>query len=331
MLIRLCAATRRNRGARALGVLALTSLVLVAAGLMTSQGSEAAKGTASGSCLRCTPTPTPTPVPAVAPLFTAQTPPSTGTVGSFYSYAYAASGNPAPTFALAAGTLPSGLTLNSASGVLSGTPSASGSWAFQLRATNAAGSVVSATATVSVGAALAAPVFTSQTPPTTATVGGAYAYTFAASGNPAPAFALGSGTLPPGLSISAAGVLSGTPSAAGTYTFQAKASNTLGTVYSSSVTITVASASTACAAPPVWTAYAPPAGKVGQPYAYQFAATGDPTYHLMGGSFPPVLGLDLATGYLSGTPLWAGSWTAHLYAQNACGLTYLFSVTITVS
>ncbi len=74
-----------------------------------------------------------------------------------------------------------------------------------------------------------APVFTADNPPTSATVGTPYSYTFQASGNPAPTFAVASGTLPPGLGLaSGTGVLSGTPTTAGSFTFTVSASNGVG-------------------------------------------------------------------------------------------------------
>ena len=74
------------------------------------------------------------------PAFTAEAPPSTAVVGTTYSYSFAADGAPAPTFALAAGA-PSWLTLNSSTGVLSGTPpSGTTSFAYSVVATNSVGS-----------------------------------------------------------------------------------------------------------------------------------------------------------------------------------------------
>ena len=62
----------------------------------------------------------------------------------------------------------------------------------------------------------AAPSFTSGAPPQAVTRA-AYTHTFAATGAPAPTFGVTGGTLPPGLFLSSAGVLSGTPTTAGTY------------------------------------------------------------------------------------------------------------------
>ncbi len=71
-----------------------------------------------------------------APVFTASTPPATATVGTAYSYTFAASGDPAPTFSVASGSLPAGLSLNAGTGVLSGTPTSAGSSTFTVAATN---------------------------------------------------------------------------------------------------------------------------------------------------------------------------------------------------
>jgi hypothetical protein len=60
-----------------------------------------------------------------------------GTVGSFFSYQIVASNSPV-TFG--AGALPGGLGFNTATGVISGTPSAAGMYTVGLSATNAAGS-----------------------------------------------------------------------------------------------------------------------------------------------------------------------------------------------
>ncbi|WP_344367505.1 putative Ig domain-containing protein, partial [Arthrobacter humicola] len=154
-----------------------------------------------------------------APVFTASTPPTTATVGAAYSYTFAASGNPAPTFRVSSGALPAGLSLNSTTGVLSGTPTAAGPATFTVTATNGVSpDAVTPSITITASTAQAAPVFTASTPPTTATVGAAYSYTFAASGNPAPTFRVSSGALPAGLSLnSTTGVLSGTPTAVATW------------------------------------------------------------------------------------------------------------------
>jgi hypothetical protein len=88
-----------------------------------------------------------------APVFTSSAPPSVATVGVPFSYTYLATGSPAPTFGVASGSLPAGLTLDPATGVLSGTPTTDGTFSFAMSASNTAGSV-SASATIVVSVAL---------------------------------------------------------------------------------------------------------------------------------------------------------------------------------
>jgi uncharacterized repeat protein (TIGR01451 family) len=80
--------------------------------------------------------------------------------------------------------------------------------------------------TAVVTAAQTPPLFTTAAPPLTATSGAAYVYTFAASGVPAPTFALASGA-PSWLSIGAAtGIVAGTPqSGTSSFTYSVVASN----------------------------------------------------------------------------------------------------------
>ena len=82
-------------------------------------------------------------------------------------------------------------------------------------------------ATATVTATIASPVFTASTPDATSVVGvPGYRYTFAATGIPAPTFSVGSGNLPPGLTLDGTtGLLSGTPSSVGTSAFTVVASN----------------------------------------------------------------------------------------------------------
>jgi hypothetical protein len=99
-----------------------------------------------------------------------------------------------------------------------------------------------------------APVFTDKLPPTTGTVGTAYTgYTFTASGTAPVTFTKGSGSLPPGLTLATDGVLSGTPSIAGDYTFTVKASNGINPdAVTTNITITILSNSVS-PNPAMWT------------------------------------------------------------------------------
>ena len=142
-------------------------------------------------------------------------------VGVSFSETLTASGGATPyTFAMAGGsTLPAGLSLSSA-GVISGTPTAAGPFSFTVQATD--NSSISGQRAYSGSVAAAAVVLTpaASTLPA-ARLNTAYAgQTFTASGGTAPYTYASSGTLPTGMTFNAStGVLGGTPTAAGSFTF----------------------------------------------------------------------------------------------------------------
>ena len=108
-----------------------------------------------------------------------------------------------------------GLTLSSA-GVLSGTPTTAGTSNFTVQVTGG-GTATKAFAVTVDPAALS---ITTVSPLPAGTAGSAYSQTLAASGGTPPySWSVTAGTLPAGLTLSSAGVLSGTPSAAGTSNF----------------------------------------------------------------------------------------------------------------
>ena len=78
-------------------------------------------------------------------------------------------------------------------------------------------------------------------PPATGTVNQAYAgYTFIADGAPTPVYSVQAGTLPPGINLSAGGVLSGTPTTVGVYSgIVVRATNAAGVLDTASFTITI--------------------------------------------------------------------------------------------
>ncbi|TXI03187.1 MAG: hemagglutinin [Rhizobium sp.] len=78
-----------------------------------------------------------------------------GIVGTAYGQAVTASGGTAPyRFSVTSGSLPSGFSFNTSTGVLSGTPAASGNASFTITATDANGATGSAAYTLAVGAQL---------------------------------------------------------------------------------------------------------------------------------------------------------------------------------
>ncbi len=157
--------------------------------------------------------------------------PANGTVNTAYSATITASGGTGPhSFQTTTGTLPPGLTLSSA-GALSGTPTQPGSYTFTVRATDVSSNGGPYSGDQSYTLAIAAPTVSL---PTTNLPDGSLAAAYnavliPASGGQAPySYSVTAGALPAGLSLSAAGVLSGTPTSAGTFTFQVTATDSSG-------------------------------------------------------------------------------------------------------
>jgi hypothetical protein len=249
---------------------------------------------------------------SAAPIFTAQSPALTATVGTAYTpYTYTASGYPTTmTFTVASGELPAGMTLTA--GVLSGTPTGiGGTYTFTVTASNTVGSPVSSTSTTIVVSA--APVLTADVPTNAATVGVDYSFTYTGTGTPTPTFAVSAGVLPAGLSLSGAGVLSGTPTGTGGVSdgFTVTASNRVADTAGASRTLTVAAA-------PIFTDGVPTlTATVGTAYVgHTFTATGFPTPTFTVGSLPP--GFTFDNGVLAGTPTGVGgTFTIQVTAHNA--------------
>jgi len=156
-----------------------------------------------------------------------------GLAGLAYSETVTANGGVGPlTYAITAGALPTGLTMNGG-GVISGTPTATGTYAFTVTATDNSGSAYTGVAAYSI--AIVAPGIT-LTPGglPVATAGDSYSQTITASGGTAPySYSLQSGALPSGMTLSAGGVLSGTPTQSGSFPIAVRATDsTAGGAYS---------------------------------------------------------------------------------------------------
>ena len=158
-----------------------------------------------------------------------------GTVGTAYS-AQLASSVSNTSWSVSSGNLPGGLTLNS-SGVISGTPTTSGAFNFTVRAVSGN---ASATKTLSITVNAASLSITTTSMPS-GTVGNAYRYTLQANSS-VTSWSVSSGTLPSGLSLdSTTGIISGTLSRSGSYTFTIQARNANGSA-TRTLTITVSNA-----------------------------------------------------------------------------------------
>lgn len=236
-------------------------------------------------------------------------PPSSATANSSYTFTYQASGLPAPTFAVTAGSLPPGLTL-SAAGVLSGTPTTGGIYSGTVTASDGVIPSASQNFTITV---LQAPSVTNGPLNATIALNAQYNFTYQANAYPTPTYALVGNFFPPGLTLSSAGSLSGTPTATGTYTGTIEVSNSAGTSFQV-FTITVVNA---LLAPSITNGPPPSSTDINIPYAFSYQAAGipAPTFAVTSGSLAPGLTFSSA-GKISGTPTKLGSYTATITASN---------------
>ena len=143
-----------------------------------------------------------------------------GMVGLPYQVTIAASGGIAPyTFSVSTGTLPAGLAIDASTGIISGSPTTAGNSTFTVKVADAEVPAVSATQSYTVTVVPTLAITTASLP--AANIGVAYTTTITATGGVSPyTFAVTTGSLPAGLTLNATtGVLSGTPTAAGAFTF----------------------------------------------------------------------------------------------------------------
>ena len=142
------------------------------------------------------------------------------------------------------------------------------------------------------------------------TVGAAYNQTLAVSGGvPGYVWSLnaGSNPLPDSLVLNSAGVIAGTPTAAGTKTITVKVTDSTGATTTKEFTLAI----TGSTVPPLSiTTSALPAGTVGTAYNATVAATGGTgtkSWSISSGKLPDGLKLDTASGIISGTPTTVGT------------------------
>lgn len=241
-----------------------------------------------------------------------------GVVGVPYSATLSASGTRPLVWSQENGSLPTGLALTS-EGTILGTPSAVGTFAFTVRASNALGADT-ADYTIAVALPPTAPTITGPALPLAdATVGQAHSLQFSATGTAPIQWSIASGALPAGLTMDfGSGLVAGTPTTAGVATFTVAADNALGTA-TLACTLAVLAVPTA----PAITGPASPlaAGVVHVAYTATFLATGTApiSWSVSAGSLPSGLSLDAGTGVLSGTPVVAAVHAFSITATNGLG------------
>ncbi len=231
-----------------------------------------------------------------------------GTVNASYTATLAASGGTSPyAWALASGTLPAGLTLSSG-GVISGTPTASGTSSFTVRVTDSSSPEQTQSTTLSITVA-ASKLSISTASLAAGTMNASYTATLAAGGGTSPyAWTLASGTLPAGLTLSSGGVISGTPTASGTSSFTVRVTDSGSPAQTASISLTLT------VAPPALsiTSTTLVTGTTSTAYSATLTATGGAapysySWSISSGTLPAGLTLSASTGVISGTPTGDGA------------------------
>jgi hypothetical protein len=251
-------------------------------------------------------------VGSVLTITTVSLPPAA--TGSPYSAQLEASVGPPLTWSLASGTLPPGINLSS-TGLLSGTPTMSGTFDFNVRVASGSPTqdstrnfqiVVSSTVTLT----------TTTLPPATRFV--PYSTTLIASGGVTPyTWSVISGSLPAGLSLSTAGVISGTPSTLGTSNFTVGVADSGGGSASRAFSLSVAAGALSITTPSL------PGGVQGFTFSFQFEASGGPppyTWSLVSGNLPAGFTLS-AVGILQGNATAVSSGTIRVRVTDSSGAT----------
>ena len=232
--------------------------------------------------------------------------------------ALAASGATVSAWSLASGALPPGLTLNP-NGVISGTPTQSGSFGFTVQASGEG-----ASDTKQLGIFVLAPLDLGLAPTGTPAkaqplavnmklatpftwgvkaTGGREPYTYSAS------------ALPVGITMNPDGTFTGTPTRAGV----TKSTITVKDARGTSDTLQVTFTTQALLA--FHKTKLPKVGAVGKTYSWRLPVAGasETKIFLVSGRIPPGLELDEETGFLTGTPLTAGTFKVKFWALGDSG------------
>ncbi len=237
-----------------------------------------------------------------------------GTVGIAYSQTVSATGGTGSyTFSVSVGSLPAGLSLNAATGAVTGTPTTAATSNFTITATDGLGATGARAYSVTINAAITVNPATLPN----GSVGSAYSQTVQATGgNGSYTFSVSAGSLPAGLSLNAAtGAITGTPTTAATSNFTITATDGIGATGSRAYSVTM---NAGIAVNPATL----PNGTVGVAYSQTVSATGGNgsyTFSVSAGSLPAGLSLNAGTGAITGTPTTAATSNFTITATDGLG------------
>jgi hypothetical protein len=261
------------------------------------------------------PAPPPAPVSISISIMTANLP--AADAGSPYSLTLTASGTGTKTWSIAAGSLPTGLSLDG-NGVLSGTPLADGAASFTVQVSaNGATAQKQFTLEVTRGLQIAAP--SSQV----AEAALPLTIELHASGGNAPyRWELTQGSLPTHVGFvgdqgdGSTAFIKGVPAASGSFPLTFTVTDVRGRSTVHTITLDVADKLRLTAVK------GPPAGRVGKPYRAGGVAEGgrgELTWSVARGKLPPGLQLDRRTGVIHGKPARQGRYVLYLATKDELG------------
>ena len=223
-------------------------------------------------------------------------------------------------YTITASGMPTGLSVNPTSGVISGTPTVSGAYSVGFTVTDSNGLAASKTLTLNV---VTPPSITTSTFAAT-TAGAVYSTSItAANGVPPYTYSISSGSLPAGLTLSSAGVISGTVS---------YGSNVKNSPFTFTVLLTDSAAETVSKTFTMAVTIKPwipgdadrelRVGAVGVPYAenlFRIGGVGTLTYSASG--LPAGLSINSSTGLITGTPTTSGTTAVSFTLTDSKGAT----------
>ncbi|HWC60326.1 MAG TPA: putative Ig domain-containing protein, partial [Verrucomicrobiae bacterium] len=226
-----------------------------------------------------------------------------GTQGFPFTYTITATNDPAW---FNAESLPLGLSVDNATGIISGTPLVAGPFSITIDVTNAFGA---ASQTLTLNLASGAPLITS-TLTKTGKQGQTFSYTIKATNNPA---SYGASQLPDGLTLNPlTGVISGIPLVNGLYSVPIGAVNQFG-FDNQTLLINLTTGA------PTITSSLTAKGTEETNFSYTIKANNSPT-SFWATDLPIGLKVNTNNGAITGVPLYAGSYNVPLFAANAWGV-----------